>query len=63
MNNYLPDDIINIIYKYLHQMKYNDVMNELKEKHAILTDIIKEIENLRIFIINSLINEFINSIN
>ena len=33
MEDFLPKDLANIVYKYIHHMNMNDVMNELTETH------------------------------
>lgn len=42
---YLPDDIQNLIYKYIHQLKYKNVMNQLKNtiKHEAISCFFSEI--------------------
>ena len=38
MNQQLPDNVIDIIYKYKHQLEFNEVMNEFHLKD--FTDIL-----------------------
>lgn len=34
----LPNELLDIIYKYKHKLEYNDVHNELKNMHILLID-------------------------
>ena len=46
MNN-LPDDVQYIIYKYKHQLEFNDVLNELTYSVCLQRNLFRKLANTR----------------